>query len=145
MICEECGQPFTPSGRGKKAKYCSAKCKQRAYRRAKRMSRVTTPPAPAGDVEHEPEAMDTLTAADFDAMMNDGPGLRERAQTHAGPAQGSYVQRRHPAGQPDRHQQQLLALTREIERLEGNPVQGMTTLEDSEDDDDDGEFRPEAI
>ena len=73
MICEECGQPFTPSGRGKKAKYCSAKCKQRAYRRAKRMSRVTTPPAPAGDVEHEPEAMDALTAADFEAMMNDGP------------------------------------------------------------------------
>lgn len=49
VICEECGQPFTPSGRGKKAKYCSAKCKQRAYRKAKRMSRVTTPPAPAGD------------------------------------------------------------------------------------------------
>ena len=73
MICEECGQPFAPSGRGKKAKYCSAKCKQRAYRRAKRMSRVTTPPAPAGDAEHEPEAMDALTAADFEAMMNDGP------------------------------------------------------------------------
>ena len=40
---------------------------------------------------------------------------------------------------------QLLALTREIERLEGNPAQGMTTQEDPEDDDDDGEFRPEAI
>ena len=48
VICEECGQPFAPSGRGKKAKYCSAKCKQRAYRRAKRMSRVTTPPARPG-------------------------------------------------------------------------------------------------
>lgn len=146
MICEECGQPFTPSGRGKKAKYCSAKCKQRAYRRAKRMSRVTTPPAPAGDAEHEPEAMDALTAADFEAMMNDGPedyvSVLKRTQARLKEAMFSTGT---PPGSLTGISKQLLALTREIERLEGNPAQGMTTQEDPEDDDDDGEFRPEAI
>jgi hypothetical protein len=146
VICEECGQPFAPSGRGKKAKYCSAKCKQRAYRRAKRMSRVTTPPAPAGNVEHEPEAMDTLTAADFEAMMNDGPedyvSVLKRTQARLKEAMFSAGT---PPGSLTGISKQLLALTREIERLEGNPAQGMTTQEDPEDDDDDGEFRPEAI
>lgn len=134
MICEECGQPFTPSGRGKKAKYCSAKCKQRAYRKAKRMSRVTTPPAPAGDAEHEPEA-----------MMNDGPedyvSVLKRTQARLKEAMFSAGT---PSGSLTGISKQLLALTREIERLEGNPAQGMTTQEDPEDDDD-GEFRPEAI
>ena len=107
------------------------------------MSRVTTPPAPAGDVEHEPEAMDTLTAADFDAMMNDGPedyvSVLKRTQARLKEAMFS-------AGTPPGSLTGISKqLTREIERLEGNPVQGMTTLEDSEDDDDDGEFRPEAI
>ena len=135
----------TPSGRGKKAKYCSAKCKQRAYRKAKRMSRITTPPAPAGDAEHEPEAMNALTAADFEAMMNDGPedyvSVLKRTQARLKEAMFSAGT---PPGSLTGISKQLLALTREIERLEGNPAQGMTTQEDPEDDDD-GEFRPEAI
>lgn len=89
--------------------------------------------------------MDALTAADFEAMMNDGPedyvSVLKRTQARlkeamfsAGTSPGSLTG----------ISKQLLALTREIERLEGNPAQGMTTQEDPEDDDD-GEFRPEAI
>lgn len=110
------------------------------------MSRVTTPPAPAGDAEHEPEAMDALTAADFEAMMNDGPedyvSVLKRTQARLKEAMFSAGT---PPGSLTGISKQLLALTREIERLEGNPAQGMTTQEDPEDDDDDGEFRPEAI
>lgn len=88
--------------------------------------------------------MDALTAADFEAMMNDGPGdyvnVLKRTQARLKEAMFSAGTRR----AADRHQQTAARLTREIERLEGNPAQGMTTQEDPEDDDD-GEFRPEAI
>ena len=147
MICEECGQPFTPSGRGKKAKYCSAKCKQRAYRRAKRMSRITTPPPRPGTVEHEPGGDGHPHRRRFEAMMNDGPEdyvsvlKRTQARLKEPCSAGRHPGRAALTG----ISKQLLALTREIERLEGNPAQGMTTQEDPEDDDDDGEFRPEAI
>ena len=88
----------------------------------------------------------SLTAADFEAMMNDGPedyvSVLKRTQARLKEAMFSAGT---PPGSLTGISKQLLALTREIERLEGNPAQGMTTQEDPEDDDDDGEFRPEAI
>ena len=79
-------------------------------------------------------------------MMNDGPedyvSVLKRTQARLKEAMFSAGT---PPGSLTGISKQLLALTREIERLEGNPAQGMTTQEDPEDDDDDGEFRPEAI
>ena len=107
-------------------------------------------PLPSFAGEPEPVAiegdLDALTAADFEAMMNDGPedyvSVLKRTQARLKEAMFSAGT---PPGSLTGISKQLLALTREIERLEGNPAQGMTTQEDPEDDDDDGEFRPEAI
>ena len=88
---------------------------------------------------------DLQRSADFEAMMNDGPedyvSVLKRTQARLKEAMFSAGT---PPGSLTGISKQLLALTREIERLEGNPAQGMTTQEDPEDDDD-GEFRPEAI
>lgn len=151
MVCEECGRRFTPSGRGKKAKYCSAKCKQRAYRRAKRESRVTAPPShtrqtppdtkPAADTEP------ALTADDFELMMNDGPedylAVLKRTQRRLKDAMFNPGT---PPGSLSGLSKQLLALTREIEQLEGTThTPPPTGIDDETEDTDDDGFRPEAI
>lgn len=151
MICEECGRRFTPSGRGKKAKYCSAKCKQRAYRRAKRENRVTAPPSdgrPAVPKVEETDPMEpALTADDFELMMNDGPkdylAVLKRTQRRLKTAMFAPGT---PPGSLSGISKQLLALTREIEQIEGTRNTPTATAPDdgTEDTDDDG-FRPEAI
>lgn len=146
MVYEECGQPLAPPSHGEKAKRRSVKCKQCVYRKAKCMNRITTPLAPTGDVEHELEAVDVLTAIDFEAMVNgrleDYVNMLKRMRARF---KGTMFSADTPSDNPIGISKRLLALTREIERSEGNPAQGMTMQEDLEDDDDDEEFRPEAI
>lgn len=69
MNCEECGNEFRPSGHGKKQRYCSAKCKQAAYRKRRRSS----------EPHHDPIAEDMsigtrseLDRREFERMMDDG-------------------------------------------------------------------------
>lgn len=85
MKCEICGNPFTPSGRGSRQKYCSADCRRKAYRlrqsdpdnkpelleqskqsepsKRGKSSRVLVNVSPSVDVE--------ISKADFDRMMDD--------------------------------------------------------------------------
>lgn len=70
MRCEECGNEFRPSGYGKKQKYCSAKCKQAAYRKRRRSPRPRHDPIAGDDpvgARHD-EGLDRRT---FERMMDD--------------------------------------------------------------------------
>ncbi len=116
---------------------------------AKRMSRVHHPlPAPAGDAEHEPEAMDALDRRRFRGDVNDGPEdyVSVLKRTQARLKEAMFSAGKNPAGQPDRHQQAAARPDpRNRTARRQTPHKAMTTQEDPEDDDDDGEFRPEAI
>ena len=72
MICEVCGKQFRPSGKGSQQKYCSAKCRQKDYRRRKKnrpaQDRNSKPPVKAVETKQKPER--DLDQRSFERMMD---------------------------------------------------------------------------
>ena len=72
MICEVCGKQFRPSGKGSQQKYCSAKCRQKDYRRRKKnrpaQDRNSKPPVKAVETKQKPEQ--DLDQRSFERMMD---------------------------------------------------------------------------
>ncbi|MFR4832191.1 MAG: hypothetical protein ACLUA4_05715 [Bifidobacterium sp.] len=72
MICEVCGKQFRPSGKGSQQKYCSAKCRQKDYRRRKKnrpaQDRNGKPPVKAVETKQKPEQ--DLDQRSFERMMD---------------------------------------------------------------------------
>lgn len=72
MICEVCGKQFRPSGKGSQQKYCSAKCRQKDYRRRKKnrpaQDRNGKPPVKAVETKQKPEQ--ELDKQNFERMMD---------------------------------------------------------------------------
>ena len=72
MICEVCGRQFRPSGRGSQQKYCSAKCRQKDYRRRKKnrpaQARKSSPTVGTAETKREPES--DLDQRSFERMMD---------------------------------------------------------------------------
>lgn len=72
MICEVCGKQFRPSGKGSQQKYCSAKCRQKDYRRRKKnrpaQDRNGKPPVKAVETKQKPER--DLDQRSFERMMD---------------------------------------------------------------------------
>lgn len=72
MICEVCGKQFRSSGKGSQQKYCSAKCRQKDYRRRKKnrpaQDRNGKPPVKAVETKQKPER--DLDQRSFERMMD---------------------------------------------------------------------------
>lgn len=72
MICEVCGKQFRPSGKGSQQKYCSAKCRQKDYRRRKKNRATQTeadrPVSKPTKTKRKPEP--ELDKQNFERMMD---------------------------------------------------------------------------
>lgn len=131
MICEVCGKQFRPSGKGSQQKYCSAKCRQKDYRRRKkdRLARAVKPkPAvkPA-TVKHEPEP--DLDQRSFERMM-DGSML-DMLRANRDRLQKAMDDTSTPANALPAISRQLIDVCERIESLQGG---GLTDLLDDEED-----------
>lgn len=131
MICEVCGKQFRPSGKGSQQKYCSAKCRQKDYRRRKKnrpaQDRNGKPPVKAVETKQKPER--DLDQRSFERMMDGSMldtlrAIRDRLQKAMDDTST-------PANTLPAISRQLIDVCERIESLQGG---GLTDLLDDEED-----------
>lgn len=131
MICEVCGRQFRPSGRGSQQKYCSAKCRQKDYRRRKKnrpaQDRNSKPPVKAVETKQKPER--DLDQRSFERMM-DGSML-DMLRANRDRLQKAMDDTSTPANALPAISRQLIDVCERIESLQGG---GLTDLLDDEED-----------
>lgn len=132
MICEVCGKQFRPSGKGSQQKYCSAKCRQKDYRRRKknRPAQGTgngKPPVKAVETKQKPER--DLDQRSFERMM-DGSML-DMLRANRDRLQKAMDDTSTPANALPAISRQLIDVCERIESLQGG---GLTDLLDDEED-----------
>ena len=131
MICEVCGKQFRPSGKGSQQKYCSAKCRQKDYRRRKKnrpaQDRNSKPPVKAVETKQKPER--ALDQRSFERMM-DGSML-DMLRANRDRLQKAMDDTSTPANALPAISRQLIDVCERIESLQGG---GLTDLLDDEED-----------
>lgn len=131
MICEVCGKQFRPSGKGIQQKYCSAKCRQKDYRRRKKnrpaQDRNGKPPVKAVETKQKPER--DLDQRSFERMM-DGSML-DMLRANRDRLQKAMDDTSTPANALPAISRQLIDVCERIESLQGG---GLTDLLDDEED-----------
>lgn len=131
MICEVCGKQFRPSGKGSQQKYCSAKCRQKDYRRRKKnrpaQDRNGKPPVKAVETKQKPER--DLDQRSFERMM-DGSML-DMLRANRDRLQKAMDNMSTPANALPAISRQLIDVCERIESLQGG---GLTDLLDDEED-----------
>lgn len=131
MICEVCGKQFRPSGKGSQQKYCSAKCRQKDYRRRKKnrpaQDRNVKPPVKAVETKQKPER--DLDQRSFERMM-DGSML-DMLRVIRDRLQKAMDSTSTPANALPAISRQLIDVCERIESLQGG---GLTDLLDDEED-----------
>ena len=131
MICEVCGKQFRPSGTGSQQKYCSAKCRQKDYRRRKKnrpaQDRNGKPPVKAVETKQKPER--DLDQRSFERMM-DGSML-DMLRANRDRLQKAMDDTSTPANALPAISRQLIDVCERIESLQGG---GLTDLLDDEED-----------
>ena len=131
MICEVCGKQFEPSGKGSQQKYCSAKCRQKDYRRRKKnrpaQDRNGKPPVKAVETKQKPER--DLDQRSFERMM-DGSML-DMLRANRDRLQKAMDDTSTPANALPAISRQLIDVCERIESLQGG---GLTDLLDDEED-----------
>lgn len=131
MICEVCGKQFRPSGKGSQQKYCSAKCRQKDYRRRKKnrpaQDRNGKPPVKAVETKQKPER--DLDQRSFERMM-DGSML-DMLRANRDRLQKAMDDTSTPANALPAISRQLIDVCERIESLQGG---GLTDLLDDEED-----------
>lgn len=131
MICEVCGKQFMPSGKGSQQKYCSAKCRQKDYRRRKKnrpaQDRNSKPPVKAVETKQKPER--DLDQRSFERMM-DGSML-DMLRANRDRLQKAMDDTSTPANALPAISRQLIDVCERIESLQGG---GLTDLLDDEED-----------
>ena len=131
MICEVCGKQFRPSGKGSQQKYCSAKCRQKDYRRRKKnrpaQDRNGKPPVKAVGTKQKPER--DLDQRSFERMM-DGSML-DMLRANRDRLQKAMDDTSTPANALPAISRQLIDVCERIESLQGG---GLTDLLDNEED-----------
>ncbi len=131
MICEVCGKQFRPSGKGNQQKYCSAKCRQKDYRRRKKnrpaQDRNGKPPVKAVETKQKPER--DLDQRSFERMM-DGSML-DMLRANRDRLQKAMDDTSTPANALPAISRQLIDVCERIESLQGG---GLTDLLDDEED-----------
>lgn len=131
MICEVCGKQFRPSGKGSQQKYCSAKCRQKDYRRRKKnrpaQDRNGKPPVKAVETKKKPER--DLDQRSFERMM-DGSML-DMLRANRDRLQKAMDDTSTPANALPAISRQLIDVCERIEALQGG---GLTDLLDDEED-----------
>lgn len=131
MICEVCGKQFRPSGKGSQQKYCSAKCRQKDYRRRKKnrpaQDRNSKPPVKAMETKQKPER--DLDQRSFERMM-DGSML-DMLRANRDRLQKAMDDTSTPANALPAISRQLIDVCERIESLQGG---GLTDLLDDEED-----------
>lgn len=131
MICEVCGKQFRPSGKGSQQKYCSAKCRQKDYRRRKKnrpaQDRNGKPPVKAVETKQKPER--DLDQRNFERMM-DGSML-DMLRANRDRLQKAMDDTSTPANALPAISRQLIDVCERIEALQGG---GLTDLLDDEED-----------
>ena len=131
MICEVCGKQFRPSGKGSQQKYCSAKCRQKDYRRRKKnrpaQDRNGKPPVTAVESKQKPER--ELDQRSFERMM-DGSML-DMLRANRDRLQKAMDDTSTPANALPAISRQLIDVCERIESLQGG---GLTDLLDDEED-----------
>ena len=129
MICEVCGKQFRPSGKGSQQKYCSAKCRQKDYRRRKKnrpaQDRNGKPPVKAVETKQKPER--DLDQRSFERMM-DGSML-DMLRANRDRLQKAMDDTSTPANALPAISRQLIDVCERIEALQGG---GLTDLLDDE-------------
>lgn len=131
MICEVCGKQFRPSGKGRQQKYCSAKCRQKDYRRRKKnrpaQDRNGKPPVKAVETKQKPER--DLDQRSFERMM-DGSML-DILRDNRDLLLKAMADPTTPANALPAISRQLIDVCERIESLQGG---GLTDLLDDEED-----------
>lgn len=131
MICEVCGKQFRPSGKGNQQKYCSAKCRQKDYRRRKKnrpaQDRNGKPPVKAVETKQKPER--DLDQRSFERMM-DGSML-DMLRANRDRLQKAMDDTSTPANALPAISRQLIDVCERIESLQGG---GLADLLDDEED-----------
>ena len=131
MICEVCGKQFRPSGKGSQQKYCSAKCRQKDYRRRKKnrlaQDRNGKPPVKAVETKQKPER--DLDQRSFERMM-DGSML-DMLRANRDRLQKAMDDTSTPANALPAISRQLIDVSERIESLQGG---GLTDVLDDEED-----------
>lgn len=131
MICEVCGKQFRSSGKGSQQKYCSAKCRQKDYRRRKKnrpaQDRNGKPPVKAVETKQKPER--DLDQRSFERMM-DGSML-DMLRANRDRLQKAMDDTSTPANALPAISRQLIDVCERIESLQGG---GLTDLLDDEED-----------
>ena len=131
MICEVCGKQFWPSGKGSQQKYCSAKCRQKDYRRRKKnrpaQDRNGKPPVKAVETKQKPEQ--DLDQRSFERMM-DGSML-DILRDNRDLLLKAMADPTTPANALPAISRQLIDVCERIEALQGG---GLTDLLDDEED-----------
>ena len=131
MICEVCGKQFRPSGKGSQQKYCSAKCRQKDYRRRKKnrlaQDRNGKPPVKAVETKQKPER--DLDQRSFERMM-DG-SMMDMLRANRDRLQKAMDDTSTPANALPAISRQLIDVCERIESLQGG---GLTDLLDDEED-----------
>ena len=131
MICEVCGKQFRPSGKGSQQKYCSAKCRQKDYRRRKKnrpaQDRNGKPPVKAVETKQKPER--DLDQRSFERMM-DGSML-DMLRANRDRLQKAMDDTSTPANALPAISRPLIDVCERIESLQGV---GLTDLLDDEED-----------
>lgn len=131
MICEVCGKQFRPSGKGNQQKYCSAKCRQKDYRRRKKnrpaQDRNGKPPVKAVETKQKPER--DLDQRSFERMM-DGSML-DMLRANRDRLQKAMDDTSTPANALPAISRQLIDVCERIESLQSG---GLTDLLDDEED-----------
>ena len=129
MICEVCGKQFRPSGKGSQQKYCSAKCRQKDYRRRKKnrpaQDRNSKPPVKAVETKQKPER--DLDQRSCERMM-DGSML-DMLRANRDRLQKAMDDTSTPANALPAISRQLIDVCERIESLQGG---GLTDLLDDE-------------
>lgn len=131
MICEVCGKQFRPSGKGSQQKYCSAKCRQKDYRRRKKnrpaQDRNGKPPVKAVETKQKPER--DLDQRSFERMM-DGSML-DMLRANRDRLQKAMDDTSTPANALPAISRQLIDVCERIEALQSG---GLNDLLDDEED-----------
>ncbi|WP_270561092.1 hypothetical protein [Bifidobacterium dentium] len=136
MICEICGAEFQPSGHGKRQRYCSESCRNKAkYRRRKKRPTDSEEKKPVrnGNVAKTPEPAGTpagdLDKRNFDRMM-DGSML-DMLRANRDRLLKAMDDSATPANALPAISRQLIAVCERIESLQGG---GLNDLLDDEED-----------
>ncbi|MBW3081979.1 hypothetical protein [Bifidobacterium phasiani] len=130
MLCEICGGEFRPSGHGRRQRYCSESCRNKAKYRRRKARMQTGETKPSAPTAAHPS--DDLDRRQFERMMDDG--IEDILRLNRDRLKTALQDPSTPANALPGISRQLIAVCERLDAIDGGDLLADTGMEEVSDD-----------